>query len=218
MANTTSTRTPKSTPVTSEDLDRWCAEIVEGSHNLVRRFCDVGRAINAKVTDGKSVQNRFTRLGISTSSAPVYVSNAKRIARIADAHKGYATQVSKGISKRDALEWAQAIESATESGEKVPTFSQWKDAKRSESQAKKAKKNDAQSRKRSGDSDTGEGEKNTPTTWADLLPIIEPMFKATAKASGDSVAFWHNVARWATQEYDVVNAAKNIKSHIVVKK
>lgn len=218
MANTTSTRTPKSTPVTSEDLDRWCAEIVEGSHNLVRRFCDVGRAINAKVTDGKSVQNRFTRLGISTTSAPVYVSNAKRIARIADAHKPYATQIAKGISKRDALEWAQAIETATEAGEKVPTFTQWKDAKRAESQAKKAKKNDAQSRKRSGDNGTGEGEPNTPTTWADLLPIIEPMFFATAKASGDSVAFWQNVARWAAQEYDVVHAAKNIKSHIVVKK
>jgi hypothetical protein len=207
-------------PITSEDLDRWCAEVVEGSHNLVRRFCDIGRAVNAKVTDGKSVQNRFTRLGVSTSSAPVYVSNAKRIARLADAHKAFATQISKGISKDDALGWGKAIEVATESGEKVPTFAQWKTAQRSKSQTKKAKKNESQSRKRSGSENPGNPdnpkEPNTPTTWADLLPIVQPMFDATAKASGDPLAFWQNVVRWAGSEYEIRHAAKNIKSHIVV--
>lgn len=216
MANANSTRTPKNgSPITSEDLDRWCAEVVEGSHNLVRRFCDIGRALNAKVTDSKSVQNRFTRLGVSTSSAPVYVSNAKRIARLADAHKAFATQISKGISKDDALGWGKAIEVATESGEKVPTFAQWKTAQRSKSQTKKAKKNDSQSRKRSGSENPTEP--NTPTTWADLLPIVEPMFNATAKASGDPLAFWQNVVRWAGSEYEIRHAAKDIKSHIVVK-
>lgn len=214
-------KAPNSAPIvdgviTDGDGVRAAAQIIKDNAGYTTRLLtSIGVAIANQVVDNPTAVNAFNKTGMTEGSSKAYVSNANRFARHAG-RKAFQTQLEKNIGVNDAYGWLGAIEKAEKAGEKVPTFEQYKTAKKAEKAEKKAKKNDAQSRKRSVEPDSQTEEDKTPTAGEIAERHAHEVKSSAFKSEQTREQFLKNyrtlILRAIDEELAVIDSTKKVST------
>lgn len=215
MATNTSARARTSValaqPKTPEEMADIASAIVSAASAVTPLLIRFGLGMVANIVDRPGAIKRLQAAGKGEASASAYASAAPAMATAHNVSAEYRKAVADGIGYHDAYEWARAIVAADKRGDKPPTRAAVAKAKA----ARKAAKAEAEAERRSQGADKATSE---PATVADVVDIIGPLVDKAARASGDVVTFYANLATWAVGQYEARKAAADTKARATTAK
>lgn len=215
MATTTNARARKSgalaQPKTPEEMSDIASAIHEAASVVTPLLVRFGLGMAANIVDRAGAIKYLQGTSVSDGTASQYASHAVTMAKAYTLSEAYRKAVAEGIGHNAAYAWGQAIVAADRRGEKIPTRAAVAKAKA----ARKAAKAEAEAERRSQGADKPTAE---PATVADVVDIIGPLVDKAARASGDVVTFYANLATWAVGQYEARKAAAETKARATTAK
>lgn len=197
-------------PKTPEEMADIASAIVAAGSVVTPLLARFGLGMLAGIVDRDGAIRRLVAAGKGQSTAGQYASAAIAIGK-AYAVADYRKAIGDGIGYDDAYEWARAIVAADKAGDKPPTRRQAAD----KAKAAKAARAEAAADKRAQADDKPTTE---AATVADVVAIVGPVIDKAARASGDVVGFYKNLATWAVGQYEARMAAADTKARATTAK
>lgn len=192
-------------PKTPEEMADIASAIVSADSAVTPLLVRFGLGMVGDIVDRAGAIARLRKAGKSEASATAYASAAPTMGKAYGIAADYRKAIADGIGYNDAYRWAQAIVAADKAGEKPPTRAAVDKAEA----ARKAARAEAAAAKRA---QADEKPMTEAATVADVVAIVGPVIDKAARASGDVVGFYKNLATWAVGQYEARKAAADTKA------